>query len=352
MRPIRADTILQMKNMQPQTPIMNTLALLGATVCVTALLYGSVLVGIPNGMSNSSSNLASPAIHTPMATDSLRHIRLRQNLLPHLEFVRVRDTVYVLGDRFVEVSLQTQRLTVRFRNGDTLSLPISSGNPDVKDGMATSTGIFSVQNKTLVALSKQFGNTKMLWWIGFNYNTGFHGLERDSYYRYLGKRPSSHGCLRMAREDVERLYKVMDVGVPVMVYDAAPSRVLAFADSTTFDTQTALRLASRGKILGKIMSKRLDFLHRGQLYVRQPFAVYLDGKTSLRPGGYEIGDEALLTVSQQKPVYAALGFSATPQDYFLVFRRAAYVPLSASVPSVGSSEPDSTHAAGQDSIDQ
>lgn len=240
----------------------------------------------------------------------------------HLDFARIRDTVYVLGDRFLEVSLPLQRLVVRYRKGDSLVIPISSGNPEVQEAIATPPGIFSVQTKSREAISRQFGNTKMLWWIGFNYNIGLHGLEQNSYYRHLGKRPSSHGCIRTGREDIEKLYHLVDIGVPVIVYDTEPSRVLAFADTATFDTTAALKLGSRSKFMNKLLTKRLEYLYQGTLYERQPYALYMDSRTQLRPGGYAIGDTALLTRPQARPVQLAL-FAQTQhlpaywhKDYF------------------------------------
>jgi hypothetical protein len=230
--------------------------------------------------------------------------RITHSLTPHLEFCRIRDTIYVMGDRYIEVSLPRQTAILRWRNGDSLVIPISSGNPNTKDGkgIATKTGVFSVQNKAREAISRQFDNTKMLWWIGFNYNIGFHGLVQNGYYRYLGKTPSSHGCVRTGREDVERLYKLVDLGTPVMVYDSTPARVFAFADSATFDTTTALKLGSRTKTLGKLLDERLELLYTGRLYERQPFPVYMDGSTQLRPGGYSTGDSSRILKPQAKPV--------------------------------------------------
>lgn len=245
------------------------------------------------------------------------HQRWIKNLVPHLEFVRIRDTVHVLGNRFIEVNLATQRLTLHYRHGDSLRLPLSSGNPDVREGISTPTGIFSIQHKTPKAISRQFGNTIMLWWIGFNYNIGFHGLEVSGYYRHLGKKPSSHGCLRMAREDVERLYNEVRIGDPVMVYDSLPSRIFAFGDSATLSARESYQLRSRNLWSGTMMAKRLLYLYQGDLYVRQPFAVYIDGITSLRPGGYQVGDAALCTQTQRRPVQGnALIPQNAIQDYF------------------------------------
>jgi hypothetical protein len=292
--------------------------LFGATLCSLLVLYVSsaaLLSGTPTPVS------ASPRL---AREHHLVQQHLQQTLVPHLEFCRIRDTIYLLNDRYIEISLQRQTATLRYRNGDSLVIPISSGNPAVKEAISTPTGIFSVQGKSPEAISRQFGNTKMLWWIGFNYNVGMHGLEINSYYKYLGKRPSSHGCVRTGREDIEQLYKVVDVGTPVMVYDStAPARVFAFADSTTFDTTQAIHLGSHTKRLSAMMKHRLQALYGGRLFTEQPFGLYMNGKTQLRPGGYESGLADMVTTTQQKPLIALQHSANEHRDYFAVLQRTA-----------------------------
>jgi hypothetical protein len=286
---------------------------------------------------------SSEAASTPYQMDSLARRFARRSLAAHLDFARIRDTVYVLGDRFIEVSLPAQQLTLRYRSGDSLVIPISTGNPDVTEAIATPSGIFSVQSKSPEAISRQFGNTKMLWWIGFNYNIGFHGLEQNSYYRHLGKRPSSHGCIRTGREDVEKLYKLVDVGVPVMVYDSVPARILAFADTANFDTTSALKLGSRSKFMNKVLAKRLEYLYQGKVYERQPYSLYMDARTQLRPGGYATGQQELLERPQLRPLQLASFVQRRPaywhRDYFSTLQARFDA-----VQSLGLVHADSTHS--------
>lgn len=233
----------------------------------------------------------------------------------HLDFARICDTVYVPGERFIEVNLATQHATLRYRNGDTVLVPISSGRITNDGGILTPTGIFSIQSKTREAISRQFGNTKMLWWIGFNYNVGFHGLEVNSYYRHLGIRPSSHGCVRTGREAVENLYKRVSEGDPVIVHEGNPARILAFTDTMRFDTNKAFALGSRTKITGKLMEERLRLLYTGERIARQNFSLYIPLAKQLRPGGYAVGCRDSVTAPQQRPITIAERAIAFPQDY-------------------------------------
>jgi hypothetical protein len=294
------------------TSFFHNLTLLGAALLASALLFVCSMLNV--------------SAHTEVAETSHNDSLLRQQQLRsmanYLTFARICDTVYVLGNRFLEVNLQTQHLTLRYRNGDSLVIPISTGNIKITDAISTPTGIYSIQNKTPEALSRQFDNTKMLWWIGFNYNVGFHGLEKDSYYRYLGVRPSSHGCVRTGREDVEKLYKLVDIGDPVMVFDTVPARILAFADTTTFDTNKAFRLGSRTKQIGKLMNERLQLLYDGKRLAEQQFSVYIPRTQQLRPGGYRTGCRDSVVNAQAHPATIAAGFVPSARDAF--YRSAAF----------------------------
>ena len=277
--------------------------------CCTALLA----VGICFVLSQLSIHAGSSAVS---ASDSVRKHLLLRNIANHLDFARICDTVYVVGNRFIEVNLATQHATLRYRNGDSLTIPISTGRITNDGGIITPSGIFSIQSKAREAISRQFDNTKMLWWIGFNYNVGFHGLEKDSYYRHLGVRPSSHGCVRTGREDVAELFKRVEEGDPVIVFDAQAARILAFADTTHIDTTKALALGSRTKITGKLMEERLRLLYAGERLARQNFSVYIPRNKQLRPGGYAVGERDSLSSPQMHPVTIAGKPLAATCDYF------------------------------------
>lgn len=282
--------------------------ILVGTFVVVCLLFGASMLGVwaENSIESSS----------PLQHDSLLRRQYLRSLANHLEFARICDTVYVIGNRFIEVNLQTQHAILRYRNGDSLVIPISTGNIKITDAISTPTGIFSIQSKTPEALSRQFDNTKMLWWIGFNYNVGFHGLEKDSYYKYLGVRPSSHGCVRTGREDVKKLYDIVAEGDPVIVYDTIPARILAFADTVTFDTNKAFRLGSRSKQLGKLMNERLQLLYDGRRMAEQQFSLFIPKNYQLRPGGYRTGNRDSITSPQEYPSTVAAGFMRSPLDAF------------------------------------
>lgn len=233
----------------------------------------------------------------------------------YLRFAPVFDTVYVQGDRYVEVALAEQVARVKFRSGECHVFSVSSGQKGVQKGIATPTGIYSVQSKYREAVSKQFNNAKMYWWVGFHYNIGFHGLDGTGYHRFLGKRPSSHGCLRMAKESAKALHGLVLLGTPVIVYDSLPARVLAFTpiakdSSVSYGYIPAMALSSRTTHIDRVLRERLHNLYQGKHFLKNQIQIVMNGE-QLRPGGYALGNATALPAQQRREYF--ISFDTTPR---------------------------------------
>jgi hypothetical protein len=146
-------------------------------------------------------------------------------------FGLLRDTVYVLDSTYLEVRLNEQMIYQHFRSGRVARFTCSTGDPRIKDGIATREGIFSIQWKARKHMSQQF-QVYLNYWMPFDGGIGFHGLQGTSYYRYLGRRPSSHGCVRIANETGAKLFPNSPRGTVVWVHSGSPARLVRFADST------------------------------------------------------------------------------------------------------------------------
>jgi hypothetical protein len=148
-----------------------------------------------------------------------------------VSFGLLRDTLYVLDSTYLEVRLDQQKIYQHFRSGRVQAYICSTGDPRIEDGIATREGIFTVQWKSKKYMSQQFG-VYLNYWMPFDGGIGFHGLQGRSYYRYLGKRRSSHGCVRISNETGASLFSQVQKGTVVYVHSGAPARVLMFGDST------------------------------------------------------------------------------------------------------------------------
>ncbi|MBM2815110.1 MAG: hypothetical protein HW421_1872 [Ignavibacteria bacterium] len=218
-----------------------------------------------------------------------------------LKYTALKDTIYLLGNNYVEISLTKQTATLVRRNDTPLVFRVSSGNSNLTKGMDTPEGIYTIQSKSPIATSKQFENAKLFNWIGFKGNIGFHGLEGSGYYRTLGIKPSSHGCVRISREDGEKLYKNVRIGTPVIVVRENPARVFRFASEKEFRINYDVYLKSNFGKFSMIMIKRLNNLYKGKANINNYNKIFMDCRTALRPGGYETGFAEQIPSCQELP---------------------------------------------------
>ncbi len=219
-----------------------------------------------------------------------------------LLFSPVKDTIYVLGDEYIEICLKTQTAKLVQRNGNSFEYKISSGNPFISQGIETTTGVFTVQSKSPKAISKQFNNAELFWWVGFNGNIGFHGLAGNGYYHHLGVRSSSHGCVRISREDGKDLYEKVRVGTPVMVYKSEPARIFAFADFDDYAKSPSAILLNDDASIRRFLNNRLDNLYQGKAHTKNKTRVFIDGATKLRQLKISEGDFAKVSIIQEVPI--------------------------------------------------
>lgn len=223
--------------------------------------------------------------------------------LAPLQYLPIKDTLYVGGDAFVLVSLKEQKARLFRCDGQYFEFPISSGNSKISKGIETSQGVFTVQSKSPLAISKQFDDAELYNWIGFNVNIGFHGLKGNGYYGHLGKRPSSHGCIRIGREDGEKMYKLVQRGTPVMVYYENPARTFAFIDlKKTVSDKTVIYVGENGRRLNTYMRDRLVNIYESNHYVNNIKKIVFDGKTILRASNFGVGNSDSIPYKQNLPV--------------------------------------------------
>ncbi len=147
---------------------------------------------------------------------------------------RMSDTLFTTSPCWLHIILDRQIVVRHWNDGRVDSFRVSSGNSRISKGIETRSGIYCIQSKSQLLLSRQFDNARMLWWLQFDGSIGFHGLDGRGYYRNLGVRPSSHGCVRMSQEDAKHLYESVPVGSPVLVSQSVvTNRVIGFLRDTT-----------------------------------------------------------------------------------------------------------------------
>ncbi|MBI5662092.1 MAG: L,D-transpeptidase [Ignavibacterium album] len=178
--------------------------------------------------------------------------------LKKISSTKIVDTLYTLSDYFVEIDLTKQLGYLHSRSDSIKTFKVSTGTRKIKDGVETNTGIFVIQHKAPKWYSTQFDSTLMLHWMGFNYGIGFHALAGKSYYKYLGKKTSSHGCIRVSKEDAKELFAKLTYGSPVLIHKGQTAVKIAFADKHSSD----YKYYDRENLL-KETGRRLTHLYKG-----------------------------------------------------------------------------------------
>ena len=213
------------------------------------------------------------------------------NPLVKLDFKNLRDTVYTDKDNFIEVNLLTQQATLYSRDGSEFHFLVSSGTKRVEKGMETNEGLFAIQWKAKKQYSVQFDSTVMLNWMGFNNGIGFHALLGKSYYKYLGKKNVSHGCVRLSREDAQIVYEKVEKGTPVLVHKGNNAVKIAFTSEGESYNQYSYSETY------KLFRKRQQLIYDGNYLISFNEKILVD-ENNIYSGGLPIGNTELIPTRQ------------------------------------------------------
>lgn len=226
----------------------------------------------------------------------------------------IKDTLYTLGNYFIEVNLSTQIAYLHSRFDSTFSFGVSTGTKRVKDGVETNEGIYAIQFKVEKWYSIQFDSTMMLNFMTFNWGIGFHALAGNSYYKYLGVKKSSHGCVRVSRTIAKDLYKKVKYGTPVIVHNGYPAVQIAFA---TYG-QEGLNYLAYPDLKSKV-TEQLQKLYKGNYLLEKREKLLIDNN-NVTHSGLPIGDARKINKRQlMKPDYLFIDYVMPSMKDFYKF---------------------------------
>lgn len=208
----------------------------------------------------------------------------------------LRDTVYTDKEMYLELRIDEQMLYVHYRDGTMKEYPVSTGNKYLSKSVESRPGLFAIFSKTAVHLSSQFNNAKMYYFMPFNMGVGFHGLEGTGYYSNLGLRPSSHGCIRMRREDAKVVFDKCEIGTLVLSHRGKSARVVAF----TPDGFKNRREYTKEEVMG-LLAYNLNIIYEGKYFTTEPKKFVIDGKLVPRIG-FNVGNADDIPEKQKFPI--------------------------------------------------
>jgi hypothetical protein len=205
------------------------------------------------------------------------------NPLLIIDYNNIRDTVYTLKEHIIEINLTTHEGIVKFRNGETKVFPLSGGTKNISKGIETREGLFTIHWKSKIQYSTQFDSTAMLYWMSFNSGIGMHALRTKGYYRHLGKKNVSHGCVRVSRENAKEMFDILERGTPVLVHKGENTVTVAFADTDenynyySFDE------------LRKLLPERYSAIYNGRYFIDNKEKIIVD-ENNVNASGLPIGN--------------------------------------------------------------
>lgn len=235
------------------------------------------------------------------------------------DFSNLKDTIWTTKSIFIEADLKNHVGKIYFKNDSIKFFKLSAGTDKLKDGIKTSEGIFIIKSKLPQWHSIQFDSTLMLNWMGFSFGVGFHALAGNGYYRFLGKRASSHGCIRLSREDAKDIYNQIELGTPVLVHYGNNAVTIGFAEpKQKYLTYTYKELKSS-------LTARFESLYNGKYFIDCKEKLLIDN--NVWHAGLPIGDNSkvpskqLILKSFQKDettmsdlIFVKNVFKITPKD--------------------------------------
>jgi hypothetical protein len=222
------------------------------------------------------------------------------------DFSYLRETVYTLKPYYIVVNFTTQKGYLYSRTEPVKEFGLSTGTENLEDGVETKPGLYVIQSKKEIWYSRQFDSTLMLNWMGFNWGIGFHALNGNGYYRYLGKKRSSHGCIRLTRAMAKELYNKIDEGTPVLVHNGYSAVTIKFGDpgdAYTYPTYSVMKY---------LLNKQLKEIYAGQYFVSYRPKLLIDFNNVYHQG-LPIGDSRKIPKWQITPPISKYISSSTPE---------------------------------------
>lgn len=215
-----------------------------------------------------------------------------------INYSSIKDTLFTTLDYFLEVDLSKQISYLHSRFDSVKSFGVSTGTARINEGIETKEGVFAIQFKAERWYSVQFDSTLMLHFMTFNWGVGFHALAGKNYYKYLGVKRSSHGCVRISKEDAKDIYSKVKFGTPVIVHNGNPAVYISFAEKNDPDLQYL-----QYQDLKNLVTNRIDNLYKGE-YLLKPNAKLLIDNKNVTHSGLPIGDGTKIKPRQiLKPDY-------------------------------------------------
>lgn len=123
-----------------------------------------------------------------------------------------------IGDTYVEINMTKQKLWFYMEGKVEIETPIVTGNMMRRRG--TPEGVYFVYGKQKNRILRGPGYASHVnYWMPVKGGVGMHdALWRDEFGGDIYKKEGSHGCINLPLEAAEKMYGLIEIGVPVILY--------------------------------------------------------------------------------------------------------------------------------------
>ncbi len=123
-----------------------------------------------------------------------------------------------LGDEYILINMGEQNLSY-YKNGSLkLTYDVVTGNTG--RGRGTPVGFYHIYNKRYHTILRGADYASFVnYWLGVHKGIGIHDATwRNKFGGEIYKTSGSHGCINSPLQDMEELYNMVEVGVPVLLF--------------------------------------------------------------------------------------------------------------------------------------
>lgn len=123
-----------------------------------------------------------------------------------------------IGNTYVEINMTKQKLWFYMEGKVEIETPIVTGNMMRRRG--TPEGVYFVYGKQKNRILRGPGYASHVnYWMPVKGGVGMHdALWRDEFGGDIYKKEGSHGCINLPLEAAEKMYGLIEIGVPVILY--------------------------------------------------------------------------------------------------------------------------------------
>ncbi|MDE7006624.1 MAG: L,D-transpeptidase, partial [Lachnospiraceae bacterium] len=123
-----------------------------------------------------------------------------------------------IGDTYIEVDM-TNQMMYYYKDGElTIETPVVTGNTSLRRGTPTGTNYVYNKQKNRVLRGADYASP-VKFWIPVKGAIGIHDASwRGKYGGEIYKTNGSHGCINTPLEEVTKLYDMVEIGTPCVMF--------------------------------------------------------------------------------------------------------------------------------------